>query len=248
MATSNQPAIPRYMKAAPHRPAGLKKYQDYLASEAKLPTPPEILHRYEHVHRWPLDGNDIYGDCSMAAAAHAIHAWNIATRQSNPVPTTQEVLAEYFKVTNGADIPLQEAEVLKLWHRNGLWGHKILGYTPVDMGDIHLIKQATYLYGLALVGVRLTKKSEHQFKLQQPWTLQRGWKSEPIVGGHAVPVIGYDPYHLYVVTWGRVQKMSFDWWHAYGDEAWAIFPSQLQEDGGADHLRLDLLHVDLKNI
>ncbi len=248
MVMTKQPAARRYGKAAPHFPTGLQEYQSYLNPAAKLPAPPEVLHRYQQVIRWPLDGNDIYGDCSMAAAAHAIHAWNIATRQSHPVPNTDEVLTEYFKLTKGADIPLVEAEVLKLWHRSGLWGHRILGYTPVNLQNIHLIKQAVYLYGLVFVGVRLTHSAEHQWKQQKDWALKRGWESEAIIGGHAIPIIGYDRDSFYVVTWGRVQRMTLAWWHAYGDEAWAIFPIQLKEAGGCDHLHLDRLHADLKNI
>jgi hypothetical protein len=235
-------------KAAPQFPPGLQHYQSYLNPAANLPDPPDVLHRYQQVLRWPLDGNAKYGDCSMAAAAHAIHAWNIATSQSHPVPDTDEVLKEYFRLTKGADIPLVEAEVLKHWHRSGLWGHRILGYTPISLTDIHLIKQAVYLYGLVFVGVKLTNSAEHQWKQKKEWSLQRGWKSEAIIGGHAVPVIGYDKDSFYVVTWGRVQKLSLAWWHAYGDEAWAIFPIQLEEAGGCDHLNLDQLHADLKRI
>ncbi|WP_264757064.1 hypothetical protein [Sapientia aquatica] len=40
--------------------------------------------------------------------------------------------------------------------------------------------------------------------------------------------------------------MTFEWWHTYGEEAWAIFPQQLKEAGGANHLNLAQLHADLK--
>ena len=33
---------------------------------------------------------------------------------------------------------------------------------------------------------------------------------------------GYDADWLYAVSWGAVRRMSWGFWHAYADEAWAL--------------------------
>ncbi len=247
MKARKKPVVRQFRKALPQFPAKLRQYPRYLKPAVRLPNAPEVLHAYKKVDRWPLDGNAHYGDCTMAAAAHAIHFWNILTHQSNPVPLTSMIVDEYLKLTRGADMAgLIQSEVLKKWHRTGLWGNRILGYTPINVHDIGLIKQATYLYGLVYAGVQLTKSADQQWKQKQPWSLVRDWKKDVPLGGHAVPIVGYDRTGFYVVTWGTVQKMTYEWWHTYGEEAWAVFPAQLEEAGGADHLTLLQLRADLK--
>ncbi len=238
--------VRQFKKALPQFPAGLNQYHSYVKPTAKLPKAPPSLDTYTKIKRWPLDGNAYYGDCTMAAAAHAIHLWNVITHESNPVPLTSEVVREYRKFAKTPQAGLIEANVLKTWHRGGLWGHRILGYTPINVHNIAMIKQAAYLYGLVYVGVQLTKSAEKQYKQRKPWALVRDWKTEIPLGGHAIPIVGYDRDCFYVVTWGVVQKMTFEWWHTYGEEAWAIFPQQLKEAGGANHLNLAQLHADLK--
>ena len=52
-------------------------------------------------------------------------------------------------------------------------------------------------------------------------------------GGHAVPVVAYDSRSLTVVTWGALQTMTWGFWAAYCDEAYAILsPDYLEQKGG----------------
>lgn len=41
-------------------------------------------------------------------------------------------------------------------------------------------------------------------------------------GGHAVTILAYDEEHLTCVTMGNEQKMTWDFWETYNDEAYAI--------------------------
>ncbi len=248
MEDSRQSEVRHYGKKQSHIPAGLKEHHHYLKPSATKTGPPEFFDNYSKINDWFLDGNDIYGDCTMAAAAHAIRAWNAATGSSDPVPHKAALLEEYFKLTGGPDTGLVESLVLKTWHDSGLCGNKILGYAPIDIHNLDHIRHAAHLYGIVYIGVQMTKGAEHQFKLKKPWTVKKGQQANTVVGGHAIPIVGYDKNSFYVVTWGRIQEMTYDWWHAHGDEAWAVLPHQLKEAGTYHHLDLEQLTADLKNI
>jgi hypothetical protein len=238
-----------YGKADPQIPVGLKRFDAYLKPKTGvLPTPPQTVTDYKEVVSWPMFGNNKYGDCTMAAAAHAIQLWNAATKQSDPVPSQLAVVSEYFKLTGGADSGLVEANVLKTWRTSGLWGNQIVGYAPVNVHDQNLLQLAVYLYGLAYIGIQVPANAETQFKESEPWTLVPGWQSQKIMGGHAVPIVGYDQQYLYVVTWGEIQPMAYDWWRVYGDEAWAVLPQEIKQAAGFDNLSFDQLLADLKNV
>lgn len=235
-------------KANPQFPVGLKDWRAYVKSGMELPSPPDAVNDYAGVPEWPMDGNDKYGDCTMAAAAHSIQVWNAVTKRSDPVPTELSVVGEYLQLTHGADSGLVESNVLKTWRSTGLWGNKIIGYAPVNVHDLSQLKQAIYLYGLAYVGIQVPQNAQTQFEDGKPWTLEEGWQSQPIVGGHAIPIVGYDTQYLHAVTWGALQLMAYDWWQTYGDEAWAILPQEFKEDGGYNNLNLTQLAADLHSV
>jgi hypothetical protein len=54
---------------------------------------------------------------------------------------------------------------------------------------------------------------------------------------------------MYCVTWGAVQEMAWDWWSAYGDEAWVVLSEEYEKAGhpigGIDvaTLQADLAHL-----
>ncbi|MBV8665466.1 MAG: hypothetical protein JO269_03185 [Burkholderiaceae bacterium] len=238
----------RYGKALPQFPTGLKEFKAYLKQGAALPAPPASVTKFRDVTAWPMFGNDQYGDCTMAAAAHAIQCWNAITAEKDRVPSDTAVVAEYFKLTGGADSGLVESNVLQTWQKQGLWRNKIVAYAPINVHDQTLLQQAVDLYGLAYVGIQVPQNAETQFQDKQPWTLVQGWQTQTIVGGHAIPVVGYDQQYLYVITWGEVQQVAYDWWQTYGDEAWAIVPNEFKEAGGYQNINLQQLIADLQGI
>jgi hypothetical protein len=202
---------------------------------------PEALYREHDVSAYGMDGNDQVGDCTTAAAAHLIQLWNAETRNySWSIPSQAQIVREYFALTGGPDSGLVVADVLKHWATTGLFGHKILGYAPIPVSDTPSIRDSVYYYGGAYVGVQLPSDAEDQFNSGRPWTVTGATGS---LGGHCVPVIGYDRDYLYVVTWGRMQSASWDWWGRYGDEAWAVLAPQMS--GGFRHLDLARLRADL---
>jgi hypothetical protein len=247
MATTTTRKVGLYGKALPQFPTGLKDLSAYLTSTG-LPAPPASVNHYSAVSVWPMDGNDQYGDCTMAAAAHCIQMWDAVTNTTDPVPSEAAVVQQYLKLTGGPDTGLVEANVLKTWMTTGLWNNVIAGYAPVNVHNLTLLQQVIYLYGGAYVGIQVPANAETQFGNHHPWTLDPGWQHEKMVGGHAIPLVGYDANYIYAITWGAVQPMAYDWWHTYGDEAWAILPDEFKEAGGFDGINVAALQGDLKSV
>jgi hypothetical protein len=110
------------------------------------------------------------------------------------------------------------------------------------------MRQAIYLFGLAYVGIQVPENANTQFEAHQPWTLVDGWQDQKIVGGHAIIFVGYDADWLYAITWGAVQKVAWDWWQTYGDEAWAVLPNAYKEAGTIDSVSFSTLLADLAQV
>jgi hypothetical protein len=234
-------------KLAPQFPVAVKDMHCYMV--APLPKAPAAVdHATQVTAGFPMDGNDRYGDCTMAAAAHLIQAWNAETGIELPVPTDAEVVAQYLKLSHGKDSGLVESRVLQDWLRTGLWGSKIVAYAPVNVHSLEALKQAVAYFGGVYVGVQVPKNAQSQFADERPWALEPGWQQQPIEGGHAIPILGYDEQWLYCVTWGAVQKISWDWWSTYGDEAWVILSEEFKKAGKIGGIDVATLQADLASV
>jgi hypothetical protein len=224
------------------RPHGLRELAVY--AQGRLPQPPAEW----PVPRasYPLDGNSQWGCCVASGAAHLVAAWDAAFQESDPVPNEDEVVRTYFDLTGGPDSGLNEATVLGVWQRVGLFGERIAGYAPVATSDIVGLHQAVALYGGAMLGIACPESAQQQFAAGEPWTVVPG---SQILGGHCVIALGYTPQAVLCATWGGIAQVTYPFLAAYLDEAWAILPHQLVE-ARKDGLGIDLetLQADLRNI
>lgn len=236
----------KFGKLRPQFPVALKEFTAYAA--APLPTPPAAVDWAKNVTNWPMDGNDRYGDCTMAAAAHTIQSWNAQTGAEDQVPTEQQVIDEYLQLSGGQDTGLVESQVLKSWQSGGLWGNRVVAYAPVNVHDLTAIKQTISLFGGVYAGIQVPSNAQDQFSAGKPWTLDPGWQDQPIEGGHAIPLLGYDADWLYCITWGAVQPIAWDWWSTYSDEAWAILSQEYKEAGKVNGIDLATLQSDLQRV
>ena len=152
----------------------------------------------------------------------------------------------YDVSTGGADAGCVEADVLQQWHRQGMFGAKIAGYAPVEVHDTKGFRQAVAFYGAAYLGVALPASAQEQFANGDAWTPEPG---SPIVGGHCIVAVGYNPHAVYCVTWGQVIEVAWTWLADYCTEVWAILPNQFAEHGGdAAGLDLKSLQADLARL
>lgn len=228
-------------KLDPVRLVGVNYLSGYVDSFPTLPEtvlPPGVLN-------WRMFLNDKYGDCTMAAAAHADMAWNMLVNESDPIPSDPEVKKEYFALTGGVDSGLVETTLLAHWKSNGLFGYTIDAYAPVPHTDINAIKQAIAFYGGCYMGVQLPESAQQQFVQDGPST----WSvvpNSPIEGGHAIHAVGYNNLGVQIISWGQVVTCTYEWITKYLDEAYALISKQFVQAGKGPILNLAALTADLE--
>ncbi len=212
----------------PARPGAVRLKLASYTNAAELPPVPAI---FGHdavigVHDWGMFANDRYGDCVWAGAAHetmllAREAGNIAAF------TDADVLGDYAAATGfdpakpetdqGTDVQ-QAAEFRRTTGIIDAHGnrHRIAAYLALEPGNLEHLYQATYLFGVAGIGLQLPATAVAQSKEGQAWDVVAG---APIEGGHYVPLVGRQAAGLHVISWGTDQVMSETFLKRYCDEA-----------------------------
>jgi hypothetical protein len=194
----------------------------------ELPAPPETVDWTASVQSWGMMRNDSVGDCTCASAGHLIMSWSANAAGTVVIPTDDEVLAAYSAITgydpasgmndNGA----VEVDVLNYWRRTGIAGNQITAFVSVDPQNGQHVRQAIQLFGGIYLGIDMPRSAERQTDDGEPWDLTALPFLDPIVGGHAVPALGYDAQYLKVITWGKVQLMSWAFLDRYCEEAYCL--------------------------
>lgn len=162
--------------------------------------------------QWGMLGNDTFGDCYWASAAHEVMAEaHLAGR--NPVFDTEEVLssyAEYLGLGSVHDLNEQTdegtdaREGAKFRKQKGVkdthgHGHHIGAYAFIEEPDYELIKSAVYDFEGVTVCVELPESAEERFN-SGLWDYVKG---SPVVGGHAIAGTCVKEGALYIVSWAR---------------------------------------------
>jgi hypothetical protein len=175
---------------------------------------------------------------------NAGRAWNILVNESNPIPTANDVVTEYFSLSGGQDTGLAETQVLQTWQSAGLFGSKIEAFAPVNHTIANTIKSAIAFYGVCYLGVQLPDSAQQQFNPggQSTWSVVSGAQ---IDGGHCIVAAGFDDTGIQIITWGQVVTCTEGWIAQYVDEAYAIISAQYVEHGGGPTLNLAALKADL---
>lgn len=232
------------------------KLATYL-NHSVLPTIPDTCDWGHGTSNWGMMLNDKYGDCTAAGVGHLVKLWNARTNKTCEIPDS-DVLKLYEDVTSleGAafnprtgenDNGCAELDVLKYIRKNGFSGHKIDAFASVDVKNDSLLKATIALFGAAYAGVSLPLAAQTQdtWYVSGPLT---GRKEPGSWGGHAIILTAYDNVGLTAITWGKEQRMTWNWWNAYGDEAYAVLSgdwidsksSLAPSDFNLDQLRQDL--------
>lgn len=192
-----------------------------------LPPPPEA-HNIDNALNGIEDdfmfNNSQYGDCVIAARAHQTLRFEKFEQGKQIVITDQEVIHEYKEQTGGPDTGLVLLYSLKDWKNDG-WivggkRYKIYAFASVDWKDHDEVKNCIHLLGGVNFGMRVYSKDLEQFKNDEVWSLTGD--SGSLKGGHGVYVYSYDTEGLVCMTWGKRQRMTWDFWDARVDEAYGI--------------------------
>lgn len=222
-----------------------------------LPAAPSKAGHYALVSDWQgMLGNDQYGDCVWAGGDHEHIYWNKEANTSVSF-TSKTALSDYSSVTGfnpndpntdqGTD--MQQAASYRL--KTGLIDasgkrHKIGAYVALTPGNKDQLKKAIYYFGACGIGIQFPVSAMTQFNANKTWTVV---SKSPIEGGHYVPAVGYDSRYVYVVTWGKVQKMTWGFFAKYCDEALVYLSTEMFTGGKSlEGFDLTQLQADLNSI
>jgi len=198
-----------------------------LSNYGTLPVAPKSFKLFTTVSDWQgMLGNDRYGDCVWAGADHETILWNAERGQAVRF-TEQNALSDYSAVTGfnpndpNSDQGTDMQQAASYRRKTGVTDasgkrHTVAAYLAITPGNKDELKQAIYLFSNVGIGIEFPDYAMYQFNAGKSWHLQRGGTIE---GGHYIPAVGYDGRYVYVVTWGKVQKMSWGFFAKYCDEA-----------------------------
>lgn len=195
---------------------------DYLTGP--LPPPPAAQDWARHLAKIGMMLNDQIGDCTCAAAGHAIQIWSSNANREVTV-SDADVVAAYSAITGyspndpSTDNGAVELDVLNYWRQTGIGGHKIAGFVKLEPKNTSHIESAIALFGGTYIGLGLPISAQNQ----NVWSVVGGPDGEPgSWGGHAVYVVEYDAHGLTCITWGQLKRMTWGFWQQYCDEAYGI--------------------------
>lgn len=202
------------------------KFAD-LVQQTELPKPPRFFgHEALMDCPWGMLGNDRFGDCVMAGAAHETMMWSREGEAPDALFTEDNVLEDYGAVTGfspndpDSDQGTDMQEAASYRRRVGIIDHvgqrhKVAAYLAIDPGDLKAHYQAMWLFGAVGIGFAFPSSAWDQFDASKPWKVVKGSRIE---GGHYVPLL-FKRRTMECVTWGRTQGMTVDFFHKYNDES-----------------------------
>lgn len=240
----------RFGKHPPRLDYRTLRFQSYLTPD--LPPAPKSYDVLDRVYAnlkakdpgklFPMDGNDHWGDCTIAAVAHAITAYRGLIGRKT-VMTEAEVVKVYMHLTGGVDAGLPALDVLNYWRHTAVHGDRIIAYVKVDARNHEHVQQAIRLFGGVYLGFQVPEQCLAQFKAGATWT-----PGPLTMNGHAVFAVSYDPKTVGVLTWGNVQRGTWGWWDECVDEAYAILAPEAKDEAFQPGFDFRQLEEDLADV
>lgn len=213
------------------RHAMVYKFTDVFDPSA-LPTPPPVFGHQAAVAEYHMLGNDTWGNCVWAGAAHEQYIWSLEGSANRTRITAQDTFDDYaavtgFNYTDATDNGTDLTDAAKYRQQTGIRDainarHKIDAYVSLEVGNLDQMFAAIYLLGAVGVGIQLPQSAEDQSDANGegntgvPWTVPHKIK---MAGGHYVSGVGRDVNgNLLIVTWGTIQAMTPAFFERFNDE------------------------------
>lgn len=193
-----------------------------------LPSPPSAIDWSKGNTQYGMMLNDKEGDCTCAAIGHAIQTWTInssgkmLTVPDDMIQTAYSAISGYDPKTGSNDNGAVILDVLKYWQAKPIDSQPLNGFVAVNPGDVNAVKDAIWLFGGIYIGVLLPMSAQTQSIWSQLPGPLTGDNEPGSWGGHAIYVVAYDERYLTCITWGVLMKMTWQWFHTYCDEAYAL--------------------------
>lgn len=225
-------------------PAGLRELGFYTAGP--LPKAPSVM-PVPAIDDWQMLGNDRYGDCGVAGLQHLFMADAANIDRTDVFPDESQAVSYYLEYTQGRDGGVVLSDYLAYVRQHEYYGHTVFAYAPVNIHDVPTLQFAIWAYDAAYCGVAVTKQMQEDFENGDPWTLES--LEAPVLGGHCIPIVGYDSNYLTAITWGQPQQISYAAWHYMAEEAWAVITGEFGGSNGDGHgVNLAALQADLSRL
>ncbi|MGM9476947.1 hypothetical protein ACS5PU_10965 [Pedobacter sp. GSP4] len=229
------------------------KISDYLAIH-QLQIPDAHDWTAAKKNKWDVFGNNRLYNCTCAAAGHMIECWTANASSAfeiteEAIVNTYITLSNYDPITKQNDDGVYMLDALKYWRKNGIEQHRIRVFATVPHDRREIVKASIYLFGGIYVGLQLP----NSILKQKIWEVNPGeltGDNEPWSwGGHAVAILAYDKQHLTCIHLGKEQKMTWDFWETYNDEAYAIITQDFMEgDKNPLGFNLEAMERDLMEL
>jgi hypothetical protein len=251
-APGNQTMLPTTVKLgkrAPRLDSRTLKLSQYLP--VSLPPPPTMRDWSNGSTSFGMMLNDQLGCCTIAACGHAVQVWTANT--TSMMTELDETVLKYYELWDGYD-PRDpgtdqggvELDVLNCWRKETFNRHRLVAYAEVPHHDLEHVKQAICLFGGLYVGISLPRSAAKQAIWDAVDNVHGG--SPGSWGGHAVYVVGYDAQMVTCITWGVLQKMTWNFWLKYIDEAYALLGGDFLPHFGGGTINMASLLADLKAV
>lgn len=175
--------------------------------------------------------NNTLGDCTCAGMYHALQVW---TANANPPidtePDSNAILlysdaCGYVPGNATTDQGGVEQDVLTYAMLSGLpMGtsgtdrHRITAFVEVDPRNQADIEITIADCGVCYIGFNVADYA--MTTVGQLWDVRPGTPN--IIGGHCVILAAYDSVGPTCITWGKTQKMTWGFFQAFTDEAYAL--------------------------
>jgi hypothetical protein len=232
------------------------KFDNYVKPE--LAAPPLIYGHQNLISTdgWGMLGNDTVGDCVIADLGHRHMLWTAEGSTMTPFSAANSI-ADYSAITGynpddpNSDQGTEFIDALKYNQKTGMLDaagvrHVIGPYVSIDQTNKTELQTACSLFSNVDLGINFPDSAMTQFNAGKPWTVVKGASIE---GGHGIPIVAYDQTYVYVITWGQLQAMDYNFLKTYADEAWLPFNLEFFKNGlspeGFDDTTLATDYTDL---
>jgi hypothetical protein len=172
---------------------------------------PRAVNLYARVSSYGTYGNADYpasADCSVAAVGYLLQTWS----HSGPLRSAP-FLAAYHQLDGDSQTAgLTDVQVLNYWQDHGIDGYRIrswrfLGPTSSRVALERAVDEDGALYAIIEIPISLP--------LTGTWSLANSPVGTGVAGAHAAALVGYNRTGPVLVSWGRVQQVTWGWWRAW---------------------------------
>lgn len=212
-------------------------FAKYFIPSAPLPAPPSRFGHYAKVNgKWLMLGNDRYGDCVWAGAAHEHLLWNAIWGRD--VEFNDECVLECYSEATGfnakkptTDQGTDVHEAMSYRQQKGILDakgnrHTIGAYVWLEPGNYPQYLKANYIFDTVGVCIDCPASAQDQFNRGRTWTPVQG---SPIEGGHYIPGAGKAMYPV-VITWAKEQLMSQRFYEKFNTASVVVISDEMLDN------------------